>query len=789
MYEPKQLQYGLPISAGEYVPAHPRAYQPHPGYGDPTQLPDFDQHERFDPLKLFWYVVHYRWLLAALLTAGVVAGVLLTWLQTPLYRATANVEILTQGAKVIQELEVVSQVNDIRAFETAKLKLLSRDLSKRVVYELNLAEDEKFLAPRPTFSLFNLLDRITGKRAEIEIASLEQEAREKMATKLVQEGLSANLLRNASVLSVSFSHPDPESAAKIANQVVKSFIDQGVDKRSETSVLARQFIEERVAETKQKLQVSEQALVDYAKKEGITLNGNDASLIVDNIADINKALGEAIQERLGAERYLGQVQSGNANTLPEVFESESIQQSKQKIAELKATYQEKLATLKPGFPEMRRLSAQISEMQKQIALEVGAIAKSIEIKFEQTVQKEAALKSELAGLEARQAEFRDKNIQYTILKREVDSNRTQYESLIAKLNEVGVGAELRSTNASIVDEALAPNEPYSPRLLVNLLLSVGFFAVMAGALIYLLELMNNTFMVPDQIESELRLPVLGIIPRAEGIDIVEAFKDGKSSVSEAYRSLRTSLQFSGADGSVRTLIVTSSVPSEGKSTSAYKLAHDFAALGRNVLIIDADLRRPSLHRVFKTDNTIGLSNLLSNVVRQGDVISIFRRTADPNVTFLSAGTIPPNPAELLTSQKMAMTLHFCAKKYDIVIIDSPPVMGLSDALVLSRQCDATLLIVSSKQVTRKAAKNALARLKSAGGHVVGAALTKFAVNQLDYNYAYRYMQYNYYTYDSEQSRIEDYGDDRPKQTNTAGNPGRMAGAVSSLLGRLRGSSA
>ncbi len=780
MFEPKKLPYGLPVSAEGYVPAAPRAYNPGDGYAETYREAEAEQDEGFDPLKLLWYVVHYRWIIAALLAGGIASGVLFTWMQTPLYRATANIEILTSGAKVIQDLEVMSQVNDIRAFETARLKMQSRDLARRVVFELNLADNESFIAPTPSFSFFNLVNRIVGTKAKSDIADLSPETRESIAVGRVLGGLQVQLVRNTSVLSASFTHPDRVLAAKVANQIASSFIDQGVDKRSETSDLARQFIEERVRETKQKLQASEKELVEYAKQEGITLNGNDSSLIVDNIAEINKALAVAIQERLGAERYLKQVQDGDAETLPEVFESDSIQRTKQKIGELKATYQEKLSNLKPGFPEMRRLRAQIDELEKQVELEVGAIARSIEIQYQQALEKETALKGELAKLEVRQAEFRDKNIRYTILKREVDSNRQQYESLINKQNEAGIGAELRSSNASVVDEAQVPNIPFSPRLSYNLLISVGLAGLIAGGIIYVLELLNNTFMVPDQIENELKIPVLGVIPKVTDVNLMEAFKNTKSSVSEAYRSLRTSIQFTGAEGNLRTLLVTSAMPSEGKSTTVFKLAQDFAALGKKVLVIDADMRRPHLHRVFNTDNSIGLSNLLSNVVRQGDVVSIFRKTTVPNVMFMSAGTIPPNPADLLTSQKMAMTLHFCSKKYDLVLVDSPPVMGLSDAPILSRQVDATLMVVSSKQVTRKAAKNALTRLRSAGGNVVGAALTKFSVNQLDYNYSYRYMQYNYYSYDTPVGQLENHAEaDNPKPASSRG----LAAIVSGLYRR------
>lgn len=781
MFEPRREPYGLPVAAAEFMTPAMRqgmhqGYQPIPDY-------DMEHEERFNPLKMLWYIIHYRWLIAAMVSAALITGVLVTWMQTPLYKASAKVEVLASGAKVLQDLEIVTQADDYRAFETARQKILSRELARRVAYELNLMEDDKFLAPTPRFSLSNFFRRIVGTTHQERVAEATPEQRERIAVFLIQQGLSAELVRNTSILAVTFSHADPEYASRIANQVAQSFIDQSVDKRSETSDLARQFIEQQASETKAKLQASEKALIDYAKQAGITITGNDASLISENITEINKAMTEAVQERLDIERLAKQVEEGNAASLPDVFESKSIQETKQKLAELKATYQEKLSTLKPGFPEMRRLQAQIGELQKQMNQEISAIARSVQIRFEQAKEKEAAMQRELTLLEARQREFQDKNIQYTILKREVDSSRTQYESLINKLNEVGVGSELKTSNALIVDPAVRPGAPFSPRLPINLAVALALFAVLAAAAIYIIEMMNNTFAVPDQIGSELKLPVLGIIPFSDEEGLSDAFKDSKSALSEAYRSLRTSLQFAGAEGSMRTLLVTSSEPSEGKSTTSFKLAQDFAALGRKVLIIDADLRRPRMHRLFNTDNSIGLSNLLSNVVRQGDVISIFRRTSDANVTFMSAGTVPPNPVDLLTSQKMAMTLHFCAKKFDLVIVDSPPVMGLSDAPILSRQVDATLLVVSAKQVSRKSAKNALARLRSAGGNVVGATLTKFKVDSLDYNYAYRYMGYNYYTYDSAQPRIEGAVARAEKGGDGNGGKGGAMARLRSVFGR------
>ena len=711
---------------------------------------DVEDEGTFDPVKLFWYVIHYRLLLVAFFIAAIVLAIFFNFLQTPQYGSNTRIEILTSSAKVFQDLEVTTQSNDLRTFETAKQKMLSRELAKRVVFELGLAEDPEFLAPTPKFSLTNITKRFTAGSDKKELDELSAEEREELALEKIKNNLSISLIRNTSILRVGFTHPTPEVAAKISNQMAKSYIEQSIDKKSETSSVAKDFIQQQVIQTKASLHESEKELVEYAEAAGITVTGSEVSLIASSIAEINSALSQAVQERLEAERFKTQISNGDAASLPDVFASGSIQTTNLKIAELRATYQEKLSTLKPGFPEMIRLNAQINELRRQVRSEINSIAKSVELKYEQSKSKEASLRLELAELEKQQSSYQRKNIRYTILKREVDSNRSQYESLITKLSDVGIGSELRDASANIVEFAVPATRPLSPKLLFSLFGFLAAFAGLAAATIYILELLNNTFSIPDQLENELNLPILGVLPYTESSELLETFDNPNSALSEAYRTLRTSVQFTGTDTNIRSLMVTSSEPSEGKSTTAFRLAHDFASLGRKVLIIDGDLRKPRMHRLFNTDAGIGLSNLLTNVVRGGDVIKIFRETDNPNITFLSAGTIPPNPSDLLVSQKMGLTIHYCTKKYDLVIIDCPPVMGLSDAPIIARQVDATLIVVSSKQVTRKAAKNALKRLRSVGANVIGCAFTKFKVNQLDYNYAYRYMQYNYYTYESEE---------------------------------------
>jgi capsular exopolysaccharide synthesis family protein len=319
---------------------------------------------------------------------------------------------------------------------------------------------------------------------------------------------------------------------------------------------------------------------------------------------------------------------------------------------------------------------------------------------------------------------------------------------------VDVGSELKNQSAAVADLAVLPRLPYSPRLTLNVAIGLLLSMTIGAAIIYILELLNNTFANPEQVEKELGLPILGILPAVDERDFAQAVSDPKSGLSESYRSLRTSLQFSGEQGAPRVLLVTSSEPSEGKSTTIRKLAEDFAGLGAKVLVVDADLRKPSIHRTFKVDNGVGLSNVLTSTINKEDLPKLIKQ-AKPNISVITAGMIPPNPADLLSSSRMGLLMQKLAKTYDIVLVDSPPIIGLSDAPILSRLVEATLIVVSFNQVTRKAARAALKRIRAAGANVVGVAFTKFAVGKFDYNYSYKYLSYNYYNYGDATPKIED----------------------------------
>ena len=775
-----------PVPHGSFDPAlRPQL----PGYGATSRhYGEVDDSDSFNPLHLFFYVLQYRWLIAGLLLVGLGIGFAVTMMQTPEYQASVRLEVMTPSARVIQDIELMAEASDVRAFMTARERLMSKAVAQRVVLALGLSEQPAFLFPAPDFALSNIMRRAFNVASSNNIADFTPEQREQMAVNRVLGNLSINLINGTSLLSIAFRDQNPTTAQEVANQVAQSYIDSRVDQTGQTSELARQFIQDQVLQVKDRLQSSEEALVKYAKDAGITVTGTESSLIDSSIQAINTAQSKAVEERLNYQRLVQQIDLGRGGSLEQVLSSEGLQSLRTSIAALSAEYQQKLSTFKPSFPEMLQLQAQISELRKQYDDGVTIVTDGVRLKLQEAIARESDFRQKLVELQAEQVAYQDKNIQYTILKREVDSNRSQYESLIGKLNDVGISTELRQQNASIVDLAGVPGSPVWPSLPLNLAIALAISTALAAALIYVLELLNNTFLNPDQVEKELGIPVMGILPQVKSADLQATMADPTSGLSEAYRSLRTALQFSGSDGAPKILMVTSAEPSEGKSTTVSKLAREFGGIGTKVVVVDADLRRPAVHRQFGLDNTLGLSNILTNTVPKDQLSSIIRSTGVENVWTITSGTIPPNPADLLSSQRMAVLIGHLAQRFDLVMIDSPPVTGLSDAPLLSRLARGILLVVSSNQVTRKSASMALKRLRASGAPVLGAALSKFSVSKYDYKYAYSYMNNNYYTYGTDSPQLEGpHGNESgaAARSTLGGLRNRLGAAFDRLHGRLK----
>src|SRR5262249_45477361 len=433
-----------------------------------------------------------------------------------------------------------------------------------------------------------------------------------------------------------------------------------------------------------------------------------------DLAAMNAALQLVVTERIRVQDLWEQANNSKGLGLPQLLDDGAIKALRGQRVLLTAEYQTKLSTFKPSYHDILRLKAQIDQVDQEIKSAADVIKQSLKAKYESALQQEALLKQKMDETKHGVLDTRNKEIQFNILKREADTNRTLYDGLLQQYKDAGVAGAVGTNNVSIVDRAQTPGAPFSPNLKKSLLKWLAFSLLAAAAAIALFELLDDTFKSPEQIEEQLGLPVLGIIPFAE-TDILPNIT-GSSPIGEAFRSFRTALQFSTDQGAPKTVVVTSAQPGEGKSTTALALAANFAQLGMNVLLIDADLRNPSQHRNLKRSNGMGLANYLAGAAMPG---SIFQQTDIEGLYFVPSGPLPPNPAELLAGSKMMSLLSTANEKTNIVIIDAPPVMGLADAPLLASMASGTLLVVSTGDTRRNVVKAALKRLYYARARMVG----------------------------------------------------------------------
>ena len=428
--------------------------------------------------------------------------------------------------------------------------------------------------------------------------------------------------------------------------------------------------------------------------------------------------------------------------MPQVLNDKSIQFLREKRAMLVSDYQEKLAMFKPDYPDMRRLKAQIAQFDAEIERALTVIKGSLKAHYESLRQQEELLQKNIEEARGKVLTARNKNIQMQILQREADSTRTLYDGLLQQYKDIGVAGATGTNNVSVIDRAEVPGAPYKPNLMKNLQLWLLLGLVGAAIAVAGLEIWDDTFKSPEDIEDQLGLTVLGLIPKSKE-DVFEALrKSPVSGISEAYRSLRTALQFSTSNGLPKSLVVTSPNPGEGKSTTSVALAMNFAQLGMKVLLIDADLRNPSAHRLLKRESESGLTNLLVGAASAQDVL---QATDVSGLMFMAAGPVPPNPAELLAGQNMTRLLSTASENFDIVIVDAPPVLGLADAPLLTSIAAGTLLVLGAGETRRGVVKAALKRLHFARAQVIGVVLNKFDMHAASYAYhSYGYGALEYY---------------------------------------------
>jgi capsular exopolysaccharide synthesis family protein len=715
----------------------------------PGAVAAWEDHQFYEPqpeinqgarLLEYWRIIYkHLWVIVIAVVVALAIGIAVTMLTKRVYTAATTIEIDRETTNVVGIADgqpVDRLARDEEFFQTQYGLLKSWSLSARVAQSLNLASDPNFLRAMG-------VDPATARPQDAA-------RRQQWATGVLQGGLGVLPVRDSRLVRLTFDSPDPGLSARVANAFADNFISSNLERKFEASAYARTFLEQRLAELKAKLEDSERQLVAYATQQQIIQvaepSSKDAappqSLNATNLAELDTALTAAKANLVQAQERYRATQAAPGLAAPEILADPTVEQLREDRAKLATQYQQQLKLYKPDYPDMLQLKAQIDDIDHQLTGAADTIRRSLKTQYDTAAMQVGTLQGQVNQLKGSVLDERNREIQYNILQREVDTTRTLYDGLLQRYKEIGIAGGITSNNISIVDRARPPGGPSKPQPMRNLTLAGGAGLAIGIALAFLLETLDQAIRKPADVESKLGIPVLGSVPLLEkGVLPMEALQDTRSPFSEAYHSIRSTLAFSTKDGAPRVLAVTSARPEEGKSTTSFALAHGFARLGMRVLLIDLDLRNPSLHRTIGAENRIGASNILTGAARLQNAV---QPTDWPNFFVLTSGPLPPSPAELLTGPRLVGLVKDAAEHFDIVILDGPPVMGLADAPLIASVANGALLTIEAGRTSRAQAQAALKRLRVANARMLGAVLTKFDAKKTSYGYGYAYAyEYDY----------------------------------------------
>lgn len=706
-------------------------------------LADQAEENEFDLLRYWQFVWKHRLIFVIALAVSLAVATASTLLTTPLYTAKMTIEIDREAPKVINLQDVTPREdlgNGMDFYMTQYGLLKSHALAERVVDALGLTNSPAFLHATG-------LDRRQNGDAQNQLG---QSSLRKAAIARVLGGLSVTPERGSRLVQIAFSSTSPSVAAELANGVAENFIAMNLDRKFESSSYAREFLEKQIASTKEKLETSERQAVAYAiGQQIINLHEGDGhspasgteSPTEMNLATLNAAYGAATAARIAAEQKWRQAQTSTSLGLPQILQNPTIQELSKVRAALQAQYADNLRLYKPDYPSMLQLTAQIDETNRQIEAEASAIRQSLNSEYLAALNQEKALEGQVESLKSAVLNLKERSIQYNFLQRELDTNRILYDGLLQRYKEVGVTAGVTTNNISIVDRAEPPHAPSKPKPLINAMVAVAL-GLVGGALgAFAAEALDQAIRQPSDVEPKLRLPLLGSIPLlVKGVSPAEAMKDPRSSFWEAYFSVRTALQFSTTEGLPRSLLVISTRPGEGKTTTSIALAYSLARLGANTLLVDADLRKPSLNEILGLSLKLGLSNFLTGANTLEEIV---QASDQPGLSIITSGPLPPTPAELLADNRLRMFCAAAEERFDVVIFDGPPVMGFADAPLISAVAAGTILVVEAGKTKRGPITSTLHRLRRARAKVLGAVLTKFDARKATYGDGYGSYSYEH----------------------------------------------
>lgn len=705
--------------------------------------------QRTPPLRrLIRAASRWRWVLLGGVGAGALVGLLVTSVMTRQYSSTARLEISRDTARVtnIDSVERDVSIGDQEFYQTQYGLLQTKELSERVARDLGAVDNRDF------FKLFGRDDLFDGNTVDVNSAA-RRGKRVELAGRILLDHVGIAPVRGSRLVDVTAETPDPFWSQRIAQAWSKDFIDGNLERRFAASDYARKFLETRLEQLRQKLEESERQAVGYAANQGIinlpaassgkdgagSAVGGDRSLLTDDITTLNAALATATAERIEAQARLAAARQPGASS--EALGSAAIGDLRQKRAEAASEYAKLLSQFEPKYPPAKALESQVQVLDAAIAAEEGRVRASLQQSYASAMGRERALQARVEALKGNLTDLRQRSIQYNIFQRDADTNRELYSALLQRYKEIGVAGGIENNNIAVVDAAKLPDRPSRPSLMINLLLSILAGGLAGIALAAALEQIDEGIGDPGEAQEKLGLPLLGTLPKVKTGGPLDALEDPRSPLVEAYLAVQANLELSTARGTPRSLAVTSTRPREGKSTTATALAQSLARAHRKVVLVDADLRSPSVHSAFGVVNDAGVSNFLAGSdTFEGSI----HATSHEGLSVMPAGPPPPNAADLLTGERLRLLVERLQERFDHVLVDSPPVIGLADAPLVASAVEAVIFVVEARSTQAGVVRNALNRLATAHANVLGTVLTKFEAKRahLGYGYGYGY-EYGY----------------------------------------------
>ena len=719
----------------------------------------------------------HRWTVITVFAIIVITVVIHAFTATPIYEATTRLIIDKENPNVVSIQEVMAiDASGTDYYQTQYKIIESRTVAREVIRRLHLGKSEEFF-PKPKDDLISNLKRSIKETITFcrdSIASLlrtEEEAIPKTIAEyepnspLVDDFISkieVNPIRNSRLVDVNFQAKDPVLAAKIVNTLANAYIDQNLETKLRAVQDAVKWLHSRIQEEGNKVEKAEQALLRYKEKHSIV---TDFSSDVENItaqklAQLNTQVVEVESERVEAETRYKQAMalSGTPDMLdsiPEVLNNELILQIKSMEVELYKRMSELSKRYGQKHPQMVAIESELKTLNKRKTQEVNRVINSLRNEYRVVLAKENFLKAALAKQKKDSLELNQKAIEYGVLRREAESARYMYELLIKRFKETSLTEDMKTGNIRIIDRSEVPKDPVKPKKKLNVFLAIILGLFTGIGLAFFFEYLDNTIKIPEDVKQHLKIPYLGLTPlfstenkwnlRDDTSPELVTFNYPRSTASESYRGIRTNILFSSAESVPQVILITSAGPQEGKTITTANLAVTMAQADSKVIILDCDMRRPQIHKLFGIVKEHGVSNLLVGSSNAGEAII---HTRIPNLDVIPCGSIPPNPSELLGSTRMVTLLNALRKRYAHILIDSPPSTAVTDAVVLSKSVDGVILVIRAGDTAREIVKNGVAQFGAVGANILGAVLNGVDMSRD----SYYYYQYYYYYYGEDGDR-------------------------------------